>query len=66
MSINNISVPRFLLNSLRIFTNNIEQFKKSVNIRIEILFFNLHDVMKTVVVAYILHEARVCIHERFM
>ena len=58
MSINNISAQRISLNSRRIFTNNTEkQFKKSVNIRIEITFFNLHDVMKTVVVAKILHEA---------
>ena len=58
MSINNLSVPRISLNSHHIFTNNAEnQSKNSVNIKIESLFFTLHDVMKTVVVAKILHEA---------
>ena len=44
MSINNLSVPR---SSHRIFTNDTE--KKSTN--------KVHDVMKTLVVATILHEA---------
>ena len=55
MSINNLSVPRISLNSHRILTNNTEN---QSNIKIEGLFFNLHDGMKTVAVAKILHEAR--------
>ena len=45
------------LHSHRIFANENEKQSKSVNIKVESLFFNLHDVMRTVVVAKILHEA---------
>ena len=38
MSINNISTPHILLNLRRIFRN----YKKSVNIRIELLYFSLN------------------------
>ena len=61
LSINNLSVPRISLNSHRMFTNENKKtiLKQSVNIKIESLFFNLHDVMKTVVVAKIIHKARI-------
>ena len=56
--INNLSMPRMSLNSHRIFTNNTEKQSKikSVNMKIESLFFDLHVVMKTVVVSKILHD----------
>ena len=52
-------MSRISLNSHQTFKNdNVKQSKNKVkNIRSESLFFNLHDVMKTVVVAKILHEA---------
>ena len=57
--INSLPVPYISLISHRILTNNTKNKskKQSVNIKIESLFFNLHDVMKSVVVAKILHEA---------
>ena len=39
----------------RLFEISIPSHKHSI--KIEILFFNLHDVMKRVVIAKILHEA---------
>ena len=51
MSINYFVVTLFRLTASNLTKNNLE---RSVNIKIKILFFNLYDVMKTVVVTKIL------------